>query len=257
MLLKGNLWSGVLRVCTGKVVMTHLTAMACLTFIILSALNAAVLEKEYFIHEDFEQLDNWRPLHFNKIKEYTRYSIENNGNGSYLKAESNASASGLVFKKTFNVFEYPKVKWRWKVSNVFTRGDAYKKSGDDYPLRVYIIFQYDPERVSFVKRFKYGLAKSMYGEYPPDSSLNYIWANRAHSMDIITNRYAAEAKMIVLQSGDENAGKWEEQDVDIISDYRRAFGKEPPETASLAIMSDSDNTGEAAVSYIDYIEVYR
>jgi hypothetical protein len=31
----------------------------------------------------------------------------------------------------------------------------------------------------------------------------------------------------------------------------------PPATASIAIMSDSDNTGEQAVSYIDYIKVYR
>ena len=257
MLLKGDLWSEVLRVCTGKVVMTHLTVMACLTFIILSDINVSAIEKEVFIHEDFEQLENWKPLFFKNIEEHTSYSIEKKGNGSYLKAESNASASGIIFEKNFNVFEYPKVKWRWKVSNIFTKGDASKKSGDDYPIRIYVIFLYDPEKASFGRKFKYGLAKGIYGEYPPDSSLNYIWANRAHPLDIITNRYAAEAKMIVLQAGDENAGKWAEQDVDIISDYRRAFGKEPPETASLAIMSDSDNTGETAVSYIDYIEVYR
>jgi hypothetical protein len=50
---------------------------------------------------------------------------------------------------------------------------------------------------------------------------------------------------------------WVEEDVNIVRDYREAFGSEPPPVASLAIMNDSDDTGERAVSFIDYIEVYR
>lgn len=63
--------------------------------------------------------------------------------------------------------------------------------------------------------------------------------------------------MIVLQAGDANAGKWIEQEINIVDDYLRAFGKNPPAIASLAIMNDSDNTGESATSYVDYIEVFR
>jgi len=62
--------------------------------------------------------------------------------------------------------------------------------------------------------------------------------------------------MIVLQTGEVNAGKWIEQEVDIIDDYHKAFGEDPPSIASIAIMNDSDNTGERAVSYIDYIDIY-
>ena len=63
--------------------------------------------------------------------------------------------------------------------------------------------------------------------------------------------------MIILQTGDGEAGKWVEEQVNIIDDYQQAFGVLPPETASLAIMSDSDNTGEAAESYMDYIQVLQ
>ena len=209
------------------------------------------------IREDFNDLKNWKPLYFPKIREHTEYSVEHDGEERYLKAASNASASGIIFGKEFNVFEYPKVRWRWKVSNVYTKGNAREKSGDDYPLRVYIIFKYDPENASFGQKIKYGLAKSVYGEYPPHSSLNYIWANREHGEGIIPNPYASEAKMISLQTGPGNAGKWIEQEIDIISDYHKAFDEDPPAIASLAIMNDSDNTGESAVSYIDYITVYR
>ncbi len=63
--------------------------------------------------------------------------------------------------------------------------------------------------------------------------------------------------MIIVQSGAEHIGKWLEQEVNVLEDYRKAFGKDPPETASIAIMNDSDNTGESSISFIDYIEVYR
>ncbi len=207
--------------------------------------------------DDFHMLDNWKPLHFPKISEHTNYSIENEGSTALLKVESNASASGIVYKREFNVFEFSKVRWRWKVSNVFKKGNAREKSGDDYPLRMYIIFKYDPENATFGQKIKYGLAKQIYGEYPPHSSINYIWANRHHDEHIIPNAYASEAKMIILQSGTEKVGQWVDEGINIIEDYHRAFGEDPPSFASLAIMSDTDNTKESAVSYIDYIEVYR
>jgi hypothetical protein len=229
-----------------------------ITIIVLFSFSiiSAALAGDVLFREEFNTLNNWKPLEFPKIKEHTKYSIVSDGQGTYLKAESNASASGIVFKKEFDAYRYNMVRWRWKVSNVFKKGNANSKSGDDYPLRIYIIFKYDPDSASFGKRLKYGLARKIYGEYPPDSSLNYIWANRRHEEEIIPNAYADEARMILLQSGPENAGKWIEQEIDIIRDYRRAFGQDPPGIASLAIMSDSDNTGESATGYVDYIEVF-
>jgi len=46
-----------------------------------------------------------------------------------------------------------------------------------------------------------------------------------------------------------------EEEVNVLADYRRVFGKAPPDRASLAIMNDSDNTCEAAVSHMAFIEV--
>lgn len=228
--------------------------LLALTFIAISvyAENSAT-----YLYDDFNNLYKWKPLYFKKIENHTDYSIKKEGESSYLKAVSNASASGIVLKREFNVFDFPKIKWRWKVGNIIDKGDAGKRSGDDYPMRIYIIFKYDPETSSLAKKIRYGLIKNIYGEYPPDSSLNYIWANRKHNRRILTNTYAADAKMIVLQEGINNVGKWIEEEVDIIKDYHEAFRKDPPAVAGVAIMSDSDNTGERAVSYLDYIVVYR
>jgi hypothetical protein len=62
---------------------------------------------------------------------------------------------------------------------------------------------------------------------------------------------------IITENGRSAIGMWVEETVNILDDYRAAFGKEPPPTAGIAIMNDSDNTGEMAVSYVDYIEVFK
>ncbi|MBI5075924.1 MAG: DUF3047 domain-containing protein [Nitrospirae bacterium] len=239
--------------------MKRLLSCAVVLFLlsVLCIAAASAETRSVFLREDFNDLENWRPLFFPKIKQHSRYTIVKDGPDSLLKAESNASASGIIYKKEFSVYDYPKVRWRWKVSNIYAKGDERSKSGDDYPIRIYIIFKYDPDAAAFGQMIKYGLAKRIYGEYPPHSSLNYIWANRKHAERIITNAYADEAKMILLEAGPEKAGRWLEEEIDILDDYQKAFGTKPPALASIAIMNDSDNTGESSESFVDYIEVFR
>lgn len=63
--------------------------------------------------------------------------------------------------------------------------------------------------------------------------------------------------MIVLEEGKERTGRWVEESVNVLEDYRRVFGKDPPATATLAVMSDTDNAGGSAVAYLDFIEVRK
>ena len=113
-----------------------------------------------------------------------------------------------------------------------------------------------PDKAGFRQKLKYKAAKVLYGEYPPDSALSYIWANKEYRERILASKYTDRAKMILLQRGRSNVGKWQEHEVNILEDYKKAFGKSPPAVASIAIMNDSDNTGESSVSYVDYIEIY-
>lgn len=229
--------------------------MAFLFFIIVTPAVAG--DNEIFFHEDFNDLTDWKVMEFPRIKKHSIYFIEKNGAESYLKSESNASASAIVFGKTFNVFDFPRVKWRWKISNVYKKGQAGEKAGDDYPIRIFIMFKYDPARASYGERIKHDVARLIFGMEAPYSSLNYIWESKPHSISIITSPYSSESKMVVLQAGSEKAGKWIEEDVNILEDYRKSFGEDPPAVANIAVMNDSDDTGEGSVSYIDYIEVYR
>ncbi len=214
-------------------------------------------EAELFLREEFNNLDRWKPFYFARIERRSSYSIVSTNGESFLKAQSEGSASAIIYEGRFNVYEFPKARWRWKVENVYRKGDAKTKEGDDYPLRIYLIFQYDPKRAGLLEKAKYESAKLIYGEYPPHSGLNYIWANKKHEEPIITNPYSARSKMIPLQHGEKRIGTWVSQEVDILEDYKRAFGERPPSTASIAIMNDSDNTGERSTSYLDFLEIYR
>ena len=237
------------------------TSVRILAVIVLASIVPASQlsagEADTLFHEEFSDLDGWKPLTFPKIERHSSYTIEVKGDERYLKTVSDKSASGIIHSTQFDVYKFPRMTWRWKVENVYKKGDATKRSGDDYPLRVYIVFKYDPAEAGWWERRRYDTAKLIYGAYPPHSSLNYIWANRRHDEPVITNTYTDQAKMIPLQQGEANVGTWIVENVNIVEDYVKAFGKKPPRIASIAVMNDSDNTGEKAVSYVDYMKVYR
>jgi hypothetical protein len=226
-----------------------------LLLLVQGSIAQAQDEPDLLVREDFDNLDAWEELIFPKIEKHTEYAIEKQGTNSVLATSANASASGLQYRKSFKVADYPQLKWRWKVDNVYKKGNAKKKKGDDYPIRVYVTFKYDPKKASFGLRTKYGLAKRFFGEYPPHSSLNYIWANKDHKKEYIVSPYTDRSIMVALRAGDKDVGKWVTETVNIVEDYKKAFGEAPPKEASLAIMSDSDNTGEKAKAYIDFIQI--
>jgi len=207
------------------------------------------------LHEDFATLDNWETVTFPKIARHSSYEVRQTETENYLVAQSSDSASAIRYIHEFDVVRYPVVKWRWKVDNVYSKGNLLEKAGDDYPLRVYIMFKYEPGQASLGEQMKYGLAKIVYGAYPPHSSLNYIWANQEEEQGIHPSPYTDKARLLVLRAGSKDTGLWVEEKINILDDYRKSFGTEPPATASIAIMNDSDNTGEAATSYVDYIMV--
>ncbi|MFP4314622.1 MAG: DUF3047 domain-containing protein [Desulfovibrionales bacterium] len=238
---------------------TVLSAVAALVPVVLLFISLVVSPgaAEVLFREEFEDLDAWEPFTFPKIERHTRYTALELGSLAVLEARSQGSASAIVHEQEYDIQNYPRLRWRWRVESVYTRGDAATKAGDDYPLRIYVLFPFDPGEAGFFTNLKYSAAKALYGRFPPHSTLNYIWANRTHETRILTNPYTEMAKMIPLQAGSANVGEWMVESVNVLEDYREAFGEDPPKRARLAIMNDSDNTGESSLSYIDWIEITR
>jgi hypothetical protein len=207
--------------------------------------------------DDFNNLENWKPFYFPNIKAHSKYEISKDGNNKFLTARSQASASGLICKISFDPHKYPVLRWRWKVDNVYKDADPKSKEGDDYPLRIYVTFEYDSGTANLARRLEFGLVKELYGSYPPMSSLTYVWSSRQMNNTFFDNPYTSQAKMFLLRSDEGQLGIWLDEEVNILSDYRKAFAEPTPKRAFLAIMNDSDNTGESAVGHLDFIELSR
>ncbi len=195
----------------------------------------------------------WKPLIFKNIPATTRYSVVRDGDAYVVRAESRAAASGLYREVNLDPKIYRTLEWRWRVENILARADPRRKDGDDYPARVYVTFRYDSDAATLWERTKYGTYKLLYGEYPPKAAINYIWDTRLPLGTSLDNAYTDRAKMIVVRSGPNGVGRWWSEQRNLYDDYRQLFGEEPPAIAGVAIMTDTDNTGESAVAYYDRI----
>ena len=200
--------------------------------------------------------DGWKPLTFKKIPRHTSYEVMKDGSVTIVKAVSDASASGLIKSVMIDPKEFPIVRWRWKIDNVLQRSDVALKEGDDFPARLYITFEYEPDKVSFGKRLKFKAGQALFGDIPI-AALNYIWETKTPVGTIVENAYTDFAKMVIVESGTQKVGIWIDEERNIYEDYKKAFGEEPPMINGVAIMSDTDNTKEQVTAYYGDIVFQR
>jgi len=188
----------------------------------------------------------WEPLVFPAIDRQTRYRLVKSPKGQVLEAFTEKSASGLIWKTRIKPGESLRIRWRWKVSTTYEAGDARSRSGDDYPARLYVAFEFEPEKAGWWERAKRATVAALFDRPLPGRALNYIWASRVTTDAPFPNPYTADSAMIAVTRGDARVGEWVTVKRDIVADYRRAFGEAPPPVVGIAVMSDSDNTGESA-----------
>jgi hypothetical protein len=199
---------------------------------------------------------SWHPLTFPKIDDHTRYRmVRDPENAAWvIEATSSASASGLIHSCNIDLREHPVLRWRWKVEAVLSNGDARRKDGDDYAARIYLSFEPAPEQLTFWERTSLALARAIYGDVP-SRAINYLWANRLEKGATVDSPYVGKfVKLVAVQSGAGEAGRWHTQERDVFADYRRLFGADPPPVVGVAIMTDSDDTGEQAHAWYGDVE---
>jgi hypothetical protein len=193
--------------------------------------------------------DGWQPLTFSKIKRHTGYSLVDQDGTVVVKAVSERSASGLARAMTIDPMQYPLIQWRWKVNNVLQKGDVTSRNGDDYPARIYITFAFDPDRAGYLERLKYDAARLLLGQDVPYRAISYIWESNAPAGTMVANPYTDRVMMFVVEGGEEKLQQWVTERRNVHEDYKKAFGEEPPMISGVAIMTDTDNTGESAVAW--------
>lgn len=201
--------------------------------------------------------DGWEPMEFPKIDRHSRYQLTDDNGEQVVKATTDNSASGLIARVSVEPGDSLILRWRWKVSNVYEQGNARKKEGDDYPARIYVAFEFEPDEAGFFERAKRKTVEVVFGEELPGNALNYIWANRLPVGEIVANPFTDTTMMVAVNSGTANTGEWVTVERDIVADYRKAFDREPPKLVGVAIMSDSDNTGASATAWYGDVSLVK
>lgn len=198
-----------------------------LVSILLCLLLSAASAERIIGHFSASDLHGWQPKVF---AGETVYALKNDGTRQALRAQSQAAASGLYREIKVDLRQTPYLNWSWRVDNIFTGIDEKTKPGDDFPARVYIVV-------------------SGGAFFWKTRSLVYVWSSQQPENSAWPNPFTSNARHIAVRSGSQNLGQWLSEKRNIRTDYKRVFGIDIDYIDAVAIMSDSDNSGQSASAW--------
>lgn len=178
-------------------------------------------------------LTDWQEKEFNGNTDYKIISDVNGTN--VLKANSHNSASGLFKEQRIDLQKTPYLNWSWKTDKLYSGLNERVKSGDDFVARIYIVI----DGGMFVWKTK---------------ALNYVWSSFSEVDTYWPNPYIDNATMFAIESGEANLGKWLSYKRNVSEDLKTVLGKDIRYIDAIAVMTDSDSSGQQAVTY--YGDIY-
>jgi hypothetical protein len=184
-----------------------------------------------------KDLTGWKEQTIGLLKPKTTYNLIKDNDKTVLVAHSIKSASGRIYALNLDPKEYPTLKWSWRINHTIKKGDEKSKDGEDFAVRVYVIF---PR-----------------GFFSKTRSICYVWANKLPKGEHVASPFTPNIITVAVDSGEELAGHWTFHERNIHDDYRKFFGEEPPRIGGVALMTDTDNTGESAFGYYGDISLVR
>ena len=173
----------------------------------------------------------WTHQRFGTATEYKSIVLDG---VAAIRAIGRNSASGLYRDFRYRIAEHPWIEWTWRVDRLQRTADIRVKSGEDYVAALFLIFG----RPSMLNR-----------DVP---TLAYVWKSaRIPEGSIVDSPYhPGTARRVVVRSGERQLGQWLRERRNVVDDFRRAFGREPPEAVEvIALFTDNDQTGEPVDTY--------
>ena len=192
---------------------------------------------KYFPFSSDDSLKEWEEKLFNKKVDYR---IESQGSESYVHATSNCSCSAMYYKTKLDIEKRPILSWKWRLLNFPKKqfsDNLLSKKEDDFAARIYVIFP-----ASFFSNSKV---------------LADIWAQDLKVGTISSSPYSDNIKLIVVESGLDEANGWIIEERNIYEDYKLAFQERPKlNIGAIAFMCDSDSTKSSAEALFDEIKIF-
>jgi hypothetical protein len=146
--------------------------------------------------------------------------------GSFLHFKSVKSSFSLERPVDVDPAQMPVLTWRWKVTELPSGGDFRHSSKDDQAAQVMVAFE--DRRV-----------------------ISYIWDTTAPkgTLEIASAIPLVRVYALVCRSGDAELNRWLTESHNILDDFLRIYGKQPPHVKGLRLQINSQHTGTVAESY--------
>lgn len=185
--------------------------------------------------EDPDKLPQTSPPPGWDLKEFSgraHVEVVRDGARLALRLVSKQTSFALYRDVVLDPKRFPVLTWTWKALTLPAGGDVREKGRDDQAIQVYVIFPRWPS--------------------PKVNSdvIGYIWDSRAPAGLKITSPQSRNVRLVVLQSGGDNAGRWIREERNVYQDYVELFRREPPKVGKIAVMIDSNDTRSSAESYV-------
>jgi len=199
-----------------------------LTILAVSAAASTLLVGDFSAGD----LSGWQT---EKFEGETRYRLVEQDGRQVLRADSAGTASGLYREMTVDLDKTPYLNWSWRVANVLDNVDERSKGGDDYPARVYVVVS---GGIVFWRT----------------RALVYVWSSNQPVGSTWRNAYTSNARVMALRSGEQKVSQWVSEKRNVKADFQRLFGDEIDHIDAVAVMTDTDNSGQAATAW--YGDIY-
>jgi Protein of unknown function (DUF3047) len=186
----------------------------------------------------------WGPLKINDQKKPTSYDLVEDQGVVVLHAAADGAASLLGYRTSSELQAAPVIEWRWKVKELIATADNTVASKEDSPVRIVLEFEGDKSKLSLSDRATLATSKALSGRELPHSTLMYIWSNKEPVGKVIRNPHTTRVQMVVASSGAAGVGAWQSLSRNALEDFRRAFKDDPGKLTGVAVLTDTDNTGE-------------
>lgn len=190
----------------------------------------------------------WEQMRFPSIAAETEYGLVSQQGRVVLEARSQTSASAALKRVSIDVERRPVIEWSWKTSPDCYVGDWSDPETDDFPLRLFVIFEPTGGMFSRLKRFGPGFR---------GDSVVYVPQSVPAQTSDATSHVNPRIKVVPVEPAtwggdgavDGDGDGWVHHRRDVRADYRALFGREPDTVAGVAVMTDTDNSGTVCVSH--------
>ncbi len=164
----------------------------------------------------------------------THYSLGNNENGKFLRAEANNSASGLGKEIKINLIETPFLNITWKIEKDLPGIDEGSKKGHDYAARVFVVKKTGATPLS-------------------NRAMNYVFSSNNDLNTYHPSPFTKKSIDYVLSTTKENLNEWVTVKVNVRDHFKKFHNLDLDEINGVAIMSDTDNSKLSSIAYYQNI----